>query len=118
MLSTGSIPLIEFGLLAFSTVDSPLLEQCSSLLEVLHWWFPMALAEITQSNPPWTEQSMDPCKHCISSFLIHAEESIDDSQQETQVLNSSNKLLKTLNRCFCVFPASWAACVEAPADLQ
>lgn len=113
-MSTGSIPVIKLGLLASSTVSFPLLEHCSLFWRCCthgsqwHW----------QKLPRAISMSMDSYKHCISSFLIHAEESIADSPQETQVLNSSNKLLKTLNRCFCVFPASWAVCVKAPADLQ
>lgn len=67
---------------------------------------------------PTSQESRDPKERCISPFLICTEQTRADSLQETQVLNSSNKLLKTPNRCFCVFPAPYAGCVEAPADLQ
>lgn len=65
-----------------------------------------------------SQENSDPKECCSSPFLILTEETRADSLQETQVLNSSNKLLKTPNRCFCVFPAPGAGCVEAPADLQ
>lgn len=88
------------------------------LLGVLHRQFPLAAAGITSSNPPQARRTGIPRSVVAFPFLIRTEETRADSLQETQVLNSSNKLLKTPNRCSCVFPAPYAGCVEAPADLQ
>lgn len=107
------------GFSRFSRVNSPSSE-CYS--HIYFWGFYTGSSHSQQQELPRAihhEPGEQGSQGVLYFSISHrSEERRADSLQETQVLNSSNKLLKTPNRCFCVFPAPYAGCVEAPADLQ